>query len=69
MDISKDQLIEDIKYLISVDGTKTYINPSYLEYFTIEELDEIKTDLQIKKENKKEFAKQYVEELYDKITT
>lgn len=68
MEISKDQLIEEIKYLITVDGSKTEINPAYLEYFTIEELEEIKIELQVKKENKNEFAKQYVEEIYDKIT-
>jgi len=64
---SKNELIEDIKELISVDGTSIEINPNYLEYFTDEELLDIKEELIFKKENKVESTKEYIDELYDKL--
>jgi len=64
---SKNELIEDIKELISVDGTSIEINPNYLEYFTDEELLDIKEELIFKKENKIESTKEYIDELYDKL--
>jgi len=64
---TKEQLIEEIQHLISVDGTSTEINPNYLEYFTSEELVEMRTELLFKKENKVESTKEYVNELYEKL--
>ena len=64
--IEKEQLIEEIKHLIDVDNSKSVtINPNYLEYFTLEELIDIKTELVSKKEkeNQNKFVEQYVEEL------
>jgi len=66
--IIKNELIEEIKSLITVDGTKTEINPNYLEYFTLEELEEMKTDLLSKKENIIASTKEYVDELYEKLS-
>ena len=63
----KEKLIEEIKHLISVDGTSTDINPNYLEYFTEEELEEMKEDLLFKKLNVVETTKEYVNELYEKL--
>lgn len=62
---TKEQLIEDIKILINVDGTKTHINPNYLEYFQLEELLEIKEQLQRVKKDKKSISKEYLDQIYD----
>ncbi len=64
----KLNLINEIKHLISVDGSSTVINQSYLEFFEIDELEDIKNELEHKKDNKKEFAKEYVNELYEKLS-
>ena len=68
MDNTKLELIEEIKQLISVDGTTTDINPNYLEYFELEELEDIKQQLLNSKSNVKSFTKGYVEELYEKFS-
>lgn len=66
-ELNKTELIEEIKHLISVDGSSTEINPNYLEYFTEEELVEMKEDLIFKKLNAVETTKEYVNELYEKL--
>lgn len=68
MDSEKIELIEEIKHLISVDDSITHINQDYLEYFELDELEEIISDLLVKKENKNDFTKDYVNELFDKLT-
>jgi len=68
MNEDKKELIEEIKLLISVDGTKIDINPNYLEFFELEELVEIKNELLNRKKNSNEFTKTYVDELYDKLS-
>lgn len=68
MNEDKKELIEEIKLLISVDGTKIDINPNYLEFFELEELIEIKNELLNRKKNSNEFTKSYVDELYDKLS-
>ena len=64
----KAELIEEIKILIAIDGESIDINPNYLEYFQLEELEEIKRDLLAKKETIKDTTKEYVEELYEKFS-
>ena len=64
----KAELIEEIKALIAIDGESIDINPNYLEYFQLEELEEIKRDLLAKKETIKDTTKEYVEELYEKFS-
>jgi len=68
MDKGKVELIEEIKHLISVDGTAIDINPNYLEYFELEELEDIKQQLLNNKSNVNVFTKGYVEELYEKFS-
>ncbi|MDB2405311.1 hypothetical protein N9W00_00050 [Arcobacteraceae bacterium] len=68
INVDKETLIDEIKHLISVDGTTTDINPKYLEYFEIEELEEIRDELIHKKDDKDTFTKNYVDELYDKLS-
>jgi len=64
----KTQLIEEIKTLISINGESVDINPNYLEYFELEELEEIQKELLAKKESIQETTKEYVEELYEKFS-
>jgi len=66
-ELTKKDLIEEIKLLITSDGSSVDINPNYLEYFTLEELNEIKIDLLLKKKNVISSTKEYVDELYDKL--
>ena len=66
--ITKNELIEEIKLLISSDDSIIEINPNYLEYFTLEELEEMKSDLIFKKENIVASTKEYVDELYEKLS-
>jgi hypothetical protein len=67
-ELTKTELIEEIKHLISVDGTSVDINQNYLEYFTIEELEDMRNDLIFKKENIVATTKEYVNELYEKLS-
>lgn len=68
MDKGKEELIREIQHLISVDGTSIDINPNYLEYFELEELEDIKQQLLNNKSNVNVFTKGYVEELYEKFS-
>lgn len=68
MDKGKVELIREIQHLISVDGTSIDINPNYLEYFELEELEDIKQQLLNNKSNVNVFTKGYVEELYEKFS-
>lgn len=63
-EITKEELIEQIKRLISVDGSQVDINPNYLEYFQIEELIEIKERLENKKDSRSSIGKDYLDEIY-----
>jgi hypothetical protein len=49
--MEKEQLLEEIEKLLSFDGNNTTINPDYLAYFTCEELESIKKELERKYEN------------------
>ncbi len=64
-ELTKEELIEQIKELISIDGTKVDINPAYLEYFQLEELLEIKEQLIKTKESKASISKDYLDEIYE----
>lgn len=66
--LTKNELIEEIKTLISSDNTVIEINPNYLDFFTLEELEEIKADLVYKKQNIESSTKEYVDELYEKLS-
>ncbi len=68
IDQDKIELIEEIKHLITIDGSAIDINPNYLEYFELEELEDIKKELLQKKEDSKTFSKNYVDELYEKLS-
>ncbi len=66
-ELSKSELIEEIKNLIKINPEETIeINPNYLNYFEIEELIEIKKKLTYKRENFQEENAQFLEEIYKK---
>ncbi|WP_300364941.1 hypothetical protein [Hydrogenimonas sp.] len=48
--MEKDELLKEIEKLLSFDGNPTTINPDYLAYFSIEELESIKKGLEEKYE-------------------
>ena len=49
--MEKERLLKEIEKLLSFDGNDTAINPDYLQYFTLEELQSIKKELQKRYEN------------------
>ncbi|WP_419773660.1 hypothetical protein [Halarcobacter sp.] len=66
-EITKEELIKDIKLLISTDDDdKVDINPNFLEYFQIEELVSMKEQLIKRKNNIREDTFDYLDEIYEK---
>lgn len=62
----KDILIEEIKQLIAINKDDNIeINPNYLEYFSAEELENIRATLVLKKEHLMD-SNVYLDELYEK---
>lgn len=67
MNEEKKTLINDIKELIVSDQNDSIeINPTLLEYFSQEELEEIRDTLVIKKTNFRKNNENYLEEIYIK---
>jgi hypothetical protein len=66
---SRDDIIIQIKHLISVTGEEVDINPKFLEYFEYDELKEIRDNLEYKKTHQDKTNNDYLDELYDKINT
>lgn len=65
--MQKEEIIEEIKQLISSGEEESIdINPTYLDYFSEDELNDIKNKLLIKKEQYHEHTKEFVDELYEK---
>ncbi|RXJ88366.1 hypothetical protein CRV01_13180 [Arcobacter sp. CECT 8983] len=64
---TKEELIKDIKLLISTDDDDNVdINPNFLEYFQIEELVSMKEQLIKRKNNIREDTFDYLDEIYEK---
>jgi hypothetical protein len=60
-------LLEDIKHLInSTDEELIAINPAFLEYFTHEELQQLKSELIYKKHHFFENNQDWLDEIYEK---
>lgn len=60
-------LLEDIKHLInSTDEALIPINPAFLDYFTYEELQELKRQLIDKKRHFFENNQDWLDEIYEK---
>ncbi len=65
--MEKEKIIEEIKVLIaSTKGDNIEINPSFLEYFQVEELIEIKEQLIVKKNKIRENTLEFLDEIYEK---
>lgn len=63
----KEILIEEIKQLIAVNKDDNIeINPAYLEYFSDQELEDIRATLVLKKEQLVKRNGVYLDELYEK---
>lgn len=63
----KEELIEEIKTLISTDKNDVIeINPNYLQYFEIDELESIKDKLLLKKKEIIENNSAILDEIYEK---
>ena len=63
----KNEIIENIKELIKINPDETIeINPSYLEYFDVEELLDIQKQLEYKKNNISKISNNYLDEIYQK---
>jgi hypothetical protein len=65
--MKKEELIEEIKYLISTNKNETIeINENFFQYFDEEELISIRDDLIVKKNKIRESTFDYLDELYEK---
>jgi hypothetical protein len=63
----RDQIIEEIKELISTNDEPTFIEPSLLRYFDDEELISTRDTLLSKKIYLKEETIKWFDELYEKV--
>ncbi|RXJ97282.1 hypothetical protein CRV00_00140 [Malaciobacter molluscorum] len=63
----KKQLIEEIKKLIVVNEEDSIdINPNFLQYFEVDELNSIKSDLEVKKRNISKTSLDFLDKFYEK---
>lgn len=62
----KEYIISEIKSLISVSGESVDIEPKLLDYFDLEELYNIKEQLEEKKEKFRENSQDYLDSIYEK---
>jgi len=63
----KEELIEDIKEFIKINKNEDiFINPNYLNYFTQEELEDIKANLYNRKKELHKLSLDYVDKIYNK---
>lgn len=63
----KKQLIEEIKELIATNKNDTIeINPNFLDYFQIDELNAIRDKLIVKKSQIRESTFDFLDEIYEK---
>ncbi len=65
---TREDLIIQIKHLISVTGEEVEINQKFLEYFEYDELKETRDSLEYKKTNQDKITNDYLDELYEKHT-
>jgi galactokinase/mevalonate kinase-like predicted kinase len=63
---TREDLIIQIKHLISITGEEVEINPKFLEYFQYDELVEIRNNLEDKKTHQDKITNDYLDELYEK---
>ena len=63
----KEELVEEIKELLKVTKNDTIeINPKYLDYFEVDELEDIRDQLLGRKKNINNNNVDFLDELYEK---
>ncbi len=65
---TREDLIIQIKHLISVTGEEVQINPKFLDFFQYDELLETRDSLEYKKTHQDSITNDYLDELYEKHT-
>jgi hypothetical protein len=65
MNDQKIKLIDEIKTLISSNNKKIEFNIKYIEYFELDELQEIKSTLENKKEQNKMPSKDLINDIFN----
>ncbi len=65
---TREDLVIQIKHLISVTGEEVEINPKFLDFFQYDELLETRDNLEYKKIHQNEITNNYLDELYEKHT-
>ncbi|MBD3841021.1 MAG: hypothetical protein IE909_03875 [Campylobacterales bacterium] len=63
--LTKQELIDHIKKLISSDNSIIDINQKYIEYFEYDELLSIKNELEYKKQTQSDQMKGYLDDIYE----
>jgi len=64
-EITKEQLIKEIKVLVSTKGEDVPFNAKYIEYFEFDELMDIKNQLEGIKEGNKTPSKDLLDDIFD----
>jgi hypothetical protein len=67
-DETKEDLINQIKHIISITGEEVQNNPKFLDFFQYEELLETRNNLRDKNTNFDKITNDYLDELYQKHT-
>jgi hypothetical protein len=64
-EINKEELIKEIKHLISSTNEPIEFNEKYIDYFELDELLEIRDQLNNKKESNKTPSKDYLDDIFN----
>lgn len=68
-ELTKEELIDEIKSLIDTNSeSSTQINMKYIEFFEIDELEEIRDNLLNKKENARQESQGFLDEIFNKCS-
>ena len=65
---SREDLIIQIKHLITVTGEAVDINSKTLDYFQYNELKDIRDNLRYKKTHQDDITADYLDELYEELS-
>ena len=65
---SREDLIIQIKHLITVTGEAVDINSKILDYFQYNELKDIRDNLRYKKTHQDDITADYLDELYEELS-
>ena len=68
MDNTKNELIIEIKELIDNSENKVEINIKYIDYFELDELNEIRDNLKYIKNNREKETSDYLDDIFSKCS-